>query len=248
MKIGLAVAVAALMFAATVRAEKSDAEKYASTEMNATSAEAASVRQGGVRVVFIGNSITLHGAAPKIGWTNVWGMAASAAEKDYVHLVTRGIEAKTGRKADVRVRNLAAFERAYRTWDIDAGVGDLVAFAPDYLVFALGENVPNLTTADDQAAYRAAFRKLVAAFLKTERKPKVVVRGVFWPNGVKDAQMSAVAKELVVDFVRTDVANEPGMQAKGLFAHPGVAGHPGDKGMAETARRILAALFPAETK
>ena len=30
-------------------------------------------------------------------------MAASAAEKDYVHLVIRGIEMKTGRKADVQM-------------------------------------------------------------------------------------------------------------------------------------------------
>jgi len=237
------ITVAAALLAATVFAEMSDAEKNASTEMNAKAVEAASVRKGGVKVVFIGNSITLHGAAPQIGWTNVWGMAASAKEKDYVHLVTRGIEAETKRTADVRVRNLAAFERAYRTWDVDAGVRDLVAFEPDYLVFALGENAPNLATPADRADYRAAFAKLVGAFLKGRKRPNTVVRGVFWPNAAKDEQMAAAAKDLGVKFVRTDFSNEPGMRALGLFAHPGVAGHPGDKGMAETARRILGALF-----
>lgn len=34
------------------------------------------------------------------------------------------------------------------------------------------------------------------------------------------------------------------MKATGLFAHPGVANHPGDKGMAATAERILGGLFP----
>ena len=37
----------------------------------------------GPRVLFVGNSITLHGPRPQIGWTNNWGMAASARDKDY---------------------------------------------------------------------------------------------------------------------------------------------------------------------
>ena len=38
----------------------------------------------GIRVLFVGNSITRHGAAPQIGWYNDCGMAASSKEKDYV--------------------------------------------------------------------------------------------------------------------------------------------------------------------
>ena len=43
----------------------------------------------GPRVLFVGNSITLHGPSPKIGWTNNWGMAATARDKDYVHLLQK---------------------------------------------------------------------------------------------------------------------------------------------------------------
>ena len=231
--------------AVTGRTE-SDAERNCSATMNAVSISSRSASDGGVRVAFLGNSITLHAKAPHIGWTNEWGMAASAAERDYVHLVTKGIERKTGRRADVLVRNIADFERGSREYDITNRLGDVVGFAPDYLIVAIGENVPDLAADADRLAYRKAVENLLGLFMRGKKRPNVVVRGVFWKNDVKDKQMAHAARDFGVPFVRTDVADEPGMKATGLFAHPGVAAHPGDKGMAETAHRILAALFPPE--
>ena len=223
-----------------------DAERHGSKMMNAKAVSSDRVATGGVRVLFLGNSITLHAALPAIGWTNVWGMAASAAEKDYVHLVTRGIEMKTGRKADVRVRNLAAFERNYRSWDIAKELADMADFDPAYLVLALGENVADLKTAEDRLAYRKAFKGLLDFFMGEGRKvrPNVVVRGVFWPNGVKDFEMAHVASEYAAPFVRADFGTDAKMTARGLFWHDGVQAHPGDRGMQEIADRILEAFFP----
>ena len=223
-----------------------DAERHFSSQMNQSSVEFRENVAGGVKVAFLGNSITLHGVAPGIGWTNAWGMAASAAEKDYVHIVTRGIEKATGRKADVLVRNLAAFERGFEDWDVGKGLDDVVSFSPDYLIVALGENVRNLKVEKDKLAFRKAFKGLLTPFFRGKTRPNVVVRGVFWPNADKDFQMAHVASDFAVPFVRADLATASGMQAKGLFQHPGVAAHPGDEGMAEIARRVLAALFPED--
>ena len=130
---------------------KTDAELNDSAAMNATEASSAGGENGGVRVVFIGNSITLHNPYPSIGWTNTWGMAASAED--------------------------------------------------------LGENVSNLDGDDDREAYHAAFGKLVGAFFKEGRRPKTAIRGVFWPNAAKDAEMARVADGLGIPFVHLSSAS-----------------------------------------
>ena len=222
-----------------------DAAKHNSDMMNRQLRVCSDNGGGEVRVLFIGNSITLHPPAPKIGWTNSWGMAASAAEKDYVHIVTRGIEERIGKKAHVRVVNLAEFERGYRTFNF-ARLEDYVNFHPEYFIVALGENVASFKDNDDEAAYQDGFRKLLSLFVNDKNKPRTVVRGVFWPNKRKDALMGEVARELDVPFVVAESQGKSEYTAKGLFQHTGVAAHPGDKGMRMIADAILEGLFATE--
>lgn len=85
------------------------------------------------RVLFLGNSITLHGPKADIGWAGDWGMAASSEEKDYVHLVTRALAQHTGSTPQILVRNIADFERGYATYDVD---GQMKALA-DAIVQAI---------------------------------------------------------------------------------------------------------------
>ena len=229
-----------------VRAEArpSDAAQNNSEMMNAAPAACAQVRAGGVKVLFLGNSITLHGPLASIGWTNDWGMAASAPEKDFVHLVTRGIGRETGREVDLRVRNLADFERGFETWDAAKELSEEIAFEPDYLVVALGENVKWLGDEELRSHWRTAFRKMLGCFFTGRRRPFAVVRGVFWPCDWKDRAMAHAASDCAVPFARADFGDDPAMKAIGLFPHAGIQAHPGDRGMAAIAGRILETLFP----
>jgi len=226
----------------------SDAERNNSTEMNVEKGVASALQvKDGVRVLFIGNSITLHGAAPQIGWTNVWGMAASRPENDFVHIVTRGIEATTGRRADVRVRNVADFERGFATWKPSPEIERLVAFDADYLVFAIGENTPNLATDKERATYRDALKRFFSLFLRGRTKPHTIVRGVFWPCAWKDDCLAHAASDLALTFVKADFADFRGMDAWGHYWHSGVSRHPGDAGMAAIAGAILDGFFPKDS-
>lgn len=236
-----AVSLVASVFAQMCAIAVSDAELNCSTEMNAD-AKAPTYRraaEGGVRVLFIGNSITLHAPKPSIGWTNFWGMAASARENDLVHLVTAGIERETGRRADLLVRNLADFERGFESYDLKQ-IDDLVAFRPDYLIVSLGENVRPLKDDADRAAFRTSFRNLLKRFSEVERGHSVV-KGAFWPNPSRDEIIGSVANELAVCFVSAPCRGNAD-RALGLFAHAGIANHPGDEGMKMMADKVLDAL------
>ena len=45
--------------------------------------------ESGFGALFVGNSLTKCRPKPDIGWTNDCGMAASASENDYVHLLMK---------------------------------------------------------------------------------------------------------------------------------------------------------------
>ena len=226
----------------------SDAERNNSALMNAAKDVGESVvAKGGVRVLFIGNSITLHAPAPGIGWTNRWGMAASRAENDYVHIVTRGIESETGRKADVRVLNVADFERNFSSWKVTPALQKAIDFNADYAVFAIGENTAELRTAAERDAFRKALKGFFSLFLRGRTKPHAVVRGVFWESEWKDACLAYAASDLALPFVKGDFGGFVGMDAWGNYWHSGVARHPGDVGMAAIAAAILDTFFPKDS-
>lgn len=198
------------------------------------------------KILFLGNSITLHGPAPKIGWKANWGMAASAPEKDYVHIVTRSLAQSSGESPQTMVRNIAAFERQYATYDLKKHLQDAFDFKADLVVVAIGENVPKLESKEEQARFQTRVAELLK-LVQSKSQPKIIVRSSFWPNSAKDAALRQACQQ--ADGIFIDIGglskNEANYaRSERDFQHAGVAAHPGDRGMQAIADAIVKAVKP----
>lgn len=203
-------------------------------------------RQPVAKVLFLGNSITLHGPAPHIGWKGNWGMAASTPEADYVHLLVAEIAKAAGEKPRIMVRNIAAFERQPETFDLAKELKEELAFEADVVIVAIGENAPEPATADARARFAEHYARLLAA-LEERGRPAIFTRSSFWPSAAKDDIMrkaSAAAGATFVDISALGREEANAARSERKIEHAGVAAHPGDKGM----RAIADALFAAIQK
>lgn len=197
------------------------------------------------RILFLGNSLTLHAPAPHIGWTSNWGMAASAEEKDFVHLLTKDIARIADKSPRIMIRNIGDFERTHATFDVTQAFAAEREFNADLIIVAIGENVPDPTTDEARAKFAAAMTRLLNE-LKGDGHPTIFVRSSFWANPVKDEIMRRAAEDAKLTFVEisklgSDPSNAASSERK--FDHPGVAAHPGDKGMQALADALLAAIL-----
>ncbi len=238
------ILAAAFAFGAAFAADRqSDAARMGATAMNPGGAMRCMERIGcgDFKVLIYGNSIALHAPKADIGWTNCWGMAASAPEKDFAHIVVAGLETKLGKNADFRIRNLAVLERNFTTNIATvAEISADVAWKPDYVVIAIGENVPNIDSST-AAAYRKFLSDIARPF--ADAGSRIALRSPFWRNDVKAACTEEAAAEVgaaYVDAGHLGVKSEN--KAIGLFSHSGVANHPGDLGMRRLADLILEAF------
>lgn len=193
---------------------------------------------GNVKILFIGNSMTFHGENAAIGWNNAWGMAASAKEKDYVH-VLGAMLSEQGINADKCIVNVADWERGYKDGEavLRSGIYDEArAFGPDIIIIRILENCP--ADGFDASAFHDELLKLVDYF-NPDKKARVILSTSFWRHE-GSAVMEQVAAELGASCAEmTDLGDKDEMKAIGKFEHGGVALHPGDLGMESMALRFL---------
>ena len=150
------------------------------------------------RILFVGNSITLHGRKPEIGWNVEWGMAASAKENDYVHRTMAGVQ-KAYPNADFAIVQQATWERNFWTGDAPLlPTAEARDWKPHVVIIRLGENTPaELLKNGDYAEALVSLARFyggdTAEYLVTDE---------FWPNEAKDDALRRAAETLNAAFVR----------------------------------------------
>jgi lysophospholipase L1-like esterase len=183
-------------------------------------------------ILFLGNSITVHGPDASIGWGGSWGMAASDSARDYAHLLARRFPG--ARHTEVHI---ADFERDYRHYDLHA-LDFALDQRPDLVVVEVGDNVTDTT---DIAPYYA---RLVAYVAASSSGPVLCV-STWWNSRPLNAAIRAGcvaprARYVDVSALWANVADRASSER--TFADPFVGDHPGDLGMARIADALYAAL------
>jgi len=187
------------------------------------------------RVFILGNSITRHAPAPKIGWYGDWGMAASSKDKDFVHI----LEAKfheVSPSTTVYFENIAVFERTF--WQYNFSKLDSVnALRPDLVILRIGENVKGETV--EKYNFGLYCQKLIEYLKKNNTEVKILCVSSFWKTDSIDRIIEAASNSTNCHYLKiSQLSEDSANMAIGQFEHEGVAKHPSDKGMATIAELI----------
>jgi hypothetical protein len=199
------------------------------------------------RILFLGNSLTLHGPKAEIGWHGNWGMAASAQEKDFVHLLAAAMDARTGGRlvleptpidgtnAAENVLNIAnILEREYAGYEA-AKIQKQLDWKANIVVLQCGENVP------PQGFDADVFQKSLKALLddlKAATNPQIFVTGnILWGNPGLDEIKRKVCAEDPAHRTFVDIS-----AYQSDIPTNGPVGHPSDAGMRLIAETLFAAI------
>ncbi len=197
--------------------------------------------KGNGGLLCVGHSLTRHAPSPQIGWTRDCGMAASSIEKDYVHLLWNKLK-KRNPKMPLCIAKGAFFERNFTNADeiLPKHYKPARDFNAKYIVIAIGDNVSQkMAQEHDFITY---FEKLVK-YVNPKGKAKLIIATCYYPHAEMNKKLKDFAARNNIKIVDIGwIQADKSMSAQGLFEHSGVAGHPGDKGMAVLADVYYKAL------
>lgn len=189
------------------------------------------------KIMYIGNSITLHERKEDIGWLFNHGMAASKPENDYVHLTNSKIKNKLNRPVAALAYNAADFEREFNKPLMSKKIVDQARkFKPEIIVFRIGENVykKDINVAEVKTAFKKLLKELSVI------TDKIIITSLFWYFEQLDNAIKELADEFNFNYVYlADLGEKDENKAIGKFEHPGIQGHPGDLGMKRISDRIF---------
>ena len=192
------------------------------------------------RMMVIGNSIMNHAPQPATGWFNHNGMAASAPDKDFVHVLTAYLAQQYPQVA-VRLVSGGNFERHFSQpeYSLDEFNEPLREFKPDLIVVRLGENVDE-GNVFSPIGFEAQYRRLLDRLATYSGQPaRIICTTSVWKRPQSDAMVRRVTREkgiLLVDL--SDMVGQDQYFAIGQYANVAVAAHPNDTGMKRIADLI----------
>ena len=168
----------------------------------------------GLKILFVGNSITRHRPKPEIGWCNHWGMAASAKEKDYVHVTMD----KVHELVPDAVHGLCQAGE----WELHWPTGEEVlsrfegvhAFDPDIILVRIVENCPRPVY--EKELFMQQYDALIR-YLNPKGKAFVAVTTGFWEHPADEAIRQVAQNRGYALCELNDLGRDPAMKAIGLF-------------------------------
>lgn len=190
-------------------------------------------------ILVLGDSISRHGPSEALGWTGDWGMAASAREKDWPHLLQARIaEHQHGKSPELIVQAAGGGRLRDHLARIDA----ITAQHAPLIVVQMGENE---NTPELVAGFEQDYDALVTALRTANPTSRIVCCGVWGGSASKDAIIRRVCAKHDAWFAGiieawADPANRA--KADGRWTHAGVNWHPGDRGMQAYANAIWRVL------
>ena len=195
-----------------------------------------------LKIAFVGNSITLHGVAEKIGWTHKSGMAASTVNNDYVHKLVKKIAIQKNISVEYAVINAASFERDFESFD-KKRLEKIKNFMPDYVIFQLGENVLSgkLKKEDEYDLFVNKYVEIISEF----KGSKKIVCLPFWYEKNKIYAITEAAlktRAFIVDLSHLGAKNHDDRNyaySEIKYSDQGVGVHPGDFGMENISNNIF---------
>ena len=198
---------------------------------------------GSPRIMIVGNSITRHAPSSSIGWSGNYGMAASSIENDFVHILIKRVR-EIHPTAVFCIVQAAGWERGYADEKIFDGYSAAPDFAPDVVIYRLGENVTDdYFAANDM---EPALHNFLRYLTQRSDGAEYIFTTNFWADEAVDNVTRTVAKVYGKTAIELGAYGaDDQYKAKGLFEHSGVANHPGDKGMLAIADSIWPELEAA---
>ncbi len=216
-----------------------------------------------IRIQFWGCSTARHGASSALAWTGNWGMAASSEDKDYVHrLVARLEEEFYPSKVTFDVVATSAYDQEVSAdTDSEKDYSNVNSFVD--IMRAVEQNKPNIIVTGQTENIRDTVKEdcLLNAYTQVydtmyELVPDAIILAQHCAIDHRDyietlhANLVDRYKNMGKVFINydADLPGHPEFYASEWLLlnppQPGVAAHPGDKGMDELARVECEYLVP----